>query len=86
MIVAVGYYIRTKVTDAPIFLEAQKEVDVATFIQWIDAYAHRETELTTFYERRFRAEFKPAFNAGTGQDVTEKPAIPVEASTGGHSE
>jgi hypothetical protein len=43
--------------------EAQKEVDVATFIQWIDAYAHRETELTTFYERRFRAEFKPAFNA-----------------------
>lgn len=43
--------------------EAQKEVDVATFIQWVDAYAHRETELTTFYERRFRAEFKPAFAA-----------------------
>ena len=43
--------------------EAQKEVDVATFIQWVDAYAHRETELTTFYERRFRAEFKPAFHA-----------------------
>jgi hypothetical protein len=43
--------------------EAQKEVDVATFIQWVDAYAHRETELTTFYERRFRAEFKPAFRA-----------------------
>jgi hypothetical protein len=43
--------------------EAQKEVDVATFIQWVDAYAHRESELTTFYERRFRAEFKPAFEA-----------------------
>lgn len=43
--------------------EAQKEVDVATFIQWVDAYVHRETELTTFYERRFRAEFKPAFAA-----------------------
>jgi hypothetical protein len=43
--------------------EAQKEVDVATFIQWVDAYAHRETELTTFYERRFRPEFKPAFRA-----------------------
>jgi len=43
--------------------EAQKEVDVATFIQWVDAYAHRETELTTFYERRFRPEFKPAFAA-----------------------
>src|SRR5688572_5795277 len=43
--------------------EAQKEVDVATFIQWVDAYAHRETELTTFYKRRFREEFKPAFAA-----------------------
>ena len=43
--------------------EAQKEVDVATFIQWVDAYAHRETELTSFYVRRFRAEFKPAFAA-----------------------
>jgi hypothetical protein len=43
--------------------EAQKEVDVATFIQWVDAYAHRETRLTTFYERRFRPEFKPAFRA-----------------------
>jgi hypothetical protein len=43
--------------------EAQKEVDVATFVQWVDAYAHRETELTSFYARRFRAEFKPAFRA-----------------------
>ena len=43
--------------------EAQKEVDVATFIQWVDAYAHRETELTAFYELRFREEFKPAFAA-----------------------
>jgi len=29
VIVAVGYYIRTKVTDAPIFLEAQKEAEAA---------------------------------------------------------
>ena len=43
--------------------EAQKEVDVATFIQWVDAYAQGQTELTDFYLRRFRAEFKPAFNA-----------------------
>ena len=42
---------------------AQKEVDVATFVQWIDAYAHRETELMRFYERRFRPEFEPAFRA-----------------------
>ena len=43
--------------------EAQKEVDVATFIQWVDAYANREQELLAFYERRFREEFKPAFEA-----------------------
>jgi hypothetical protein len=43
--------------------QAQKEVDVATFIQWVDAYAKRETELLAFYERRFRAEFQPAFKA-----------------------
>ena len=30
VIVAVGYYIRTKITDAPIFLEVQKEVEPKT--------------------------------------------------------
>jgi hypothetical protein len=57
--------------------EALKEVDVATFIQWIDAYAHRETELTTFYERRFRAEFKPAFAAWLATDPLTNPNAPL---------
>ena len=43
--------------------EAQTQIDVATFIQWVDAYAQDETELTTFYFKRFREEFKPAVNA-----------------------
>lgn len=43
--------------------EAQKQVDVALFVQWIDAYAQGRTRLTAFYERRFRNEFKPAFAA-----------------------
>ena len=42
---------------------AQKQVDVATFMQWVDAYANGETELVNFYRARFRDEFKPAFNA-----------------------
>ena len=42
---------------------AQTEVDVATFIQWVDAYAQKEAELTSFYRARFRDEFKPAFDA-----------------------
>ena len=57
--------------------EAQKEVDVATFIQWVDAYAHRETELTTFYERRFRAEFRPAFAAWLATTPLTNPNAPL---------
>jgi hypothetical protein len=57
--------------------EAQKEVDVATFIQWVDAYAHRETELTTFYERRFRPEFKPAFRAWLATEPLANPNAPL---------
>ena len=42
---------------------AQQQVDVATFMSWVDAYARGETDLVTFYGKRFRPEFKPAFNA-----------------------
>jgi hypothetical protein len=57
--------------------QAQKEVDVATFIQWVDAYAHRETELTTFFARRFRAEFKPAFRAWLATEPLTNPNAPL---------
>jgi hypothetical protein len=57
--------------------EAQKEVDVATFIQWVDAYARGETELTAFYSRRFRAEFKPAFDAWVATRPLENPNAPL---------
>ncbi len=36
---------------------------MATFIQWVDAYALEETELADFYLGRFRPEFKPAVDA-----------------------
>jgi hypothetical protein len=42
---------------------AQQQVDVATFMQWVDAFARDETELVNFYRERFREEFRPAFNA-----------------------
>jgi hypothetical protein len=42
---------------------AETQVDIATFIQWVDAYAKEEGELESFYRTRFREEFKPAFNA-----------------------
>jgi hypothetical protein len=42
---------------------AQQQVDVATFMQWVDSYARDEAQLVSFYRERFRQEFKPAFNA-----------------------
>jgi hypothetical protein len=42
---------------------AQQQVDVATFMQWVDSYARDEAELVSFYRERFRQEFRPAFNA-----------------------
>ncbi len=41
----------------------QTQIDVALFTEWVDAYARAETELATFYRRRFRPEFQPAFDA-----------------------
>jgi hypothetical protein len=43
--------------------EAQKQVDVMTFTQWVDAYARDETFLMDFYFARFRDEFRPAVSA-----------------------
>ena len=56
--------------------EAQKQVDVATFIQWVDAYAQDQTELTTFYEARFRPEFKTAFTAWLATEPLTNPDAP----------
>ena len=56
--------------------EAQTEVDVATFIQWVDASAHDDVELTDFYEERFRDEFKPAFEAWLATDPLVTPGAP----------
>ena len=50
---------------------AQQQVDVATFMQWVDSYARDETELVTFYRERFRPEFKPAFEAW----IATKPLV-----------
>ncbi len=36
---------------------------MATFTQWVDAYARHETQLADFYRQRFRHEFQPAVAA-----------------------
>lgn len=41
----------------------QVQIDVATFIQWVDARESGRAELADFFQTRFRDEFKPAFDA-----------------------
>jgi hypothetical protein len=54
----------------------QTQIDVAIFISWVDARLRDETELTTFYEQRFRAEFKPAFQAWIQTDPFDNSEAP----------
>jgi len=54
----------------------QVQVDVALFIQWVNAFARGEGELTTFYRNRFRDEFVPAFEAWVATRPRENPKAP----------
>ena len=57
--------------------ESQTQVDVATFTQWVDAYAHRDRRLTAFYFARFREEFKPAVEAWIASRPLKNPEAPL---------
>ena len=54
---------RVESTRAAALANDQRSIDVALFTQWVDAYARDETELATFYRKRFRSEFLPAYDA-----------------------
>lgn len=56
--------------------EAQRQVDVATFIAWADADRRGEPQVADFYQDRFRDEFKPAFAAWIATDPIENPEAP----------
>jgi hypothetical protein len=69
--------IRIEAARAQGLAEAQTQVDVATFTQWVDAYARRETELADFYFKRFRPEFKPAVEAWLATRPLRNPDAPL---------
>jgi hypothetical protein len=58
-----GNAARIESTRASGVANRQVQIDVALFTQFIDAFARQETELANFYLKRFRDEFKPAFEA-----------------------
>jgi hypothetical protein len=57
--------------------QAQTQVDVATFTEWVNAYARKETTLENFYFRRFRSEFKPSVHAWVATRPLENPRAPL---------
>jgi hypothetical protein len=57
--------------------DSQTEVDVATFIQWIDATANENDDLRDFYEARFRPEFAEAFHAWLATEPLTTPGAPL---------
>ena len=56
---------------------AQQQVDVATFMQWVDSYARGEAKLMKFYRDRFREEFRPAFNAWVATKPLKTEGAPL---------
>jgi hypothetical protein len=53
------------------------QVDIATFIQWVDADVAGERRLAQFYRRRFRKEFRPAFAAWVATNPRTNPTAPI---------
>jgi hypothetical protein len=68
---------RIAATRASDLANSQTEIDVATFTQWVDAYARNETFLADFYYARFRGEFKPAVEAWIATMPLKNPDAPL---------
>lgn len=68
---------RIQSSEAATHAGQETQVDLALFTQWLDAYAHGDDRLAAFYRRRFRAEFKPAFNAWLATDPRTNKKAPL---------
>ena len=61
----------------PSLAKTQTEIDVATFTPWVNAYAQKQTQLSDFYFKRFRTEFKPAVDAWVATKPLKNPSAPL---------
>ena len=69
--------IRVEAARAQGLSQAQTQVDIATFVQWVDAYALDRTMLADFYFKRFREEFRPAVDAWIATTPLKNPNAPL---------
>ena len=72
-----GNAARIESTRASGVANRQVQIDVALFTQFIDAFAQDQTELADFYRKRFRPEFKPAFDAWVATRPRTNPDAPL---------
>src|SRR3954454_19116612 len=56
--------------------QSQTQIDVATFIAWVDANGRGDKRLAAFYVERFRDEFRPAFEAWRATRPLVNPDAP----------
>ncbi len=68
---------RTEAARDAALASSQTQIDVATFIQWVDATAHDDRSLQQFYVQRFRPEFRPAFDAWLATAPLTNPDAPA---------
>jgi hypothetical protein len=68
--------LRTESTRASTQAGQQVQVDIGLFTNWINAFAAENSELTTFYQDRFRDEFIPAFEAWLATEPVNNPDAP----------
>jgi hypothetical protein len=69
--------IRIQAARAASLAEAQTQVDVATFVQWVNAEESNDKALADFYRNRFRREFRPALRAWMATRPDENPDAPL---------
>ncbi len=69
--------LRTESTRASTQAGQLAQIDIGIFINWINAYAAEDQQLVDFYQERFRAEFKPAFEAWLATDPANNPEAPA---------
>ncbi len=72
-----GTAARLESTRASDLANSQAQIDVAVFMQWVNAYASGEKRLRDFYFERFRPEFKPAVVAWIATRPLKNPSAPL---------
>ncbi len=68
--------VRIEAARAQGLAQNETQVDVATFIAWVDADRGGDEGLAAFYVDRFRDEFRPAFDAWMATEPFTNPTAP----------